>query len=48
MEAVEAAFVADAVDEAKFTSLDSELFEEVGFACLDFSVITEEFATFFN
>ena len=47
-EAVEAATVAEAVDEAKFTILDPELFEEVGFACLDFSVITVEFATFFN
>ena len=47
-EAVEAATVAEAVDEAKFTILDPELFEEAGFACLDFSVITVEFATFFN
>jgi len=47
-EAVEAATVAEAVDEAKFTILDPELFDEAGFACLDFSVITVEFATFFN
>ena len=47
-EAVEAATVEDAVDEAKLTILDPELFEEAGFACLDFSVITVEFATFFN